>query len=63
VNYDTDTLAGATAAAGGSGALTLQLATQYANFGVTVLNIILAVGGLYLMWPKIKKVWRDRRSR
>lgn len=54
-----DTVYGALATAGGAGGLTLQMITNYANLGVTFLNILLALGGLYLLWHRIKRLHRD----
>ena len=55
-----DVILGGTNVAIGSVGLTLQLFTEYANLTVTILNILLALGGLYLM---IRKIRRDRRLR
>ena len=60
MNQDTSAALAATAA--GGAALTLQMLTNYANLGATVLNILLALGGLYLLWKKVKRSWRDDRD-
>lgn len=50
-----DTLIGGGLAAGGSAGLTVQIVTQYASLGVLLLNGALALGGLYLLWLRIRK--------
>ncbi len=59
---NTDTVAGGLATVAGSAGLTLQLVTNYANLGAIILNILLALGGLYLLWHRIKKVRREARK-
>lgn len=57
-----DTAAGIAAAVGGSGLLTLQVLTNSVNLIAAILNILLALGGLYLLWHRIKKVRRDQKD-
>jgi hypothetical protein len=47
------TLGSGIAVAGGLG-FTIQSITQWANLGVTIGNIVLVAGGIWLMWRKIK---------
>lgn len=54
-----DTVVGSVNTAIGAGGLTLQVVTGYANLAVTLLNILAALGGLYLLYRRIK---RDRRK-
>ena len=53
-----DPAAGVLAAGGGSVGLFVQAMTSYTNLGVTILNLALAILGLYLIWPKVIKRWR-----
>ena len=48
---------GATATAGGVCGITIQVVTQFASLTVMLINIALGLGGLYLMWRRIR---RDR---
>ena len=41
------------------GGFTVQALTDFASLIAVTINILLGIGGLYLMWPKI--VNRDRR--
>ncbi|MEK9752561.1 MAG: hypothetical protein VW338_05030 [Rhodospirillaceae bacterium] len=54
-----DTIAGAAATVAGSVGLTVQMVTEFASLVVVGLNILLAMGGLYLLWLRIKKARRD----
>lgn len=54
-----DTLVGAGSAIGGATGLTIQAMTEYANLTVTILNIFVALGGLYLLYRRIR---RDKRK-
>jgi hypothetical protein len=56
-----DAMAGAIATAGGATGLTIQLFTSFANLTVTLLNILLALGGLYLLFLKIRQAHRNNR--
>ena len=56
-----DTVVGLTATGLGTGGLTVQVATQYASLAVIFLNILLALGGLYLLWPRIKKAYGEKK--
>lgn len=55
MNRDTDTLIGAGMTAAGSVGLTIQVVTDYAQLAVIGLNALLALGGLYLLWTRIRK--------
>lgn len=57
-NLSHETVGKAALAVSGGG-LTVQAMTDFASLIAVSLNILLAIGGLYLMWPKI--VNRDRR--
>lgn len=45
---------GAVATAVGGTGLTVQAFTDWMGFGLMAVNLILAIGGLYLMFHKIK---------
>ena len=47
-------------AAGGLG-LTVQIVTQFASLAAVLLNVVLAAGGLYLLWLRIQKAKRDQQ--
>ena len=57
---DNGATAGAVAVAGGAGGLLVHF-LQLANLAVTVLNILLALGGLYLLFLKIRQARRNNR--
>lgn len=59
---DPDTLIGWAAAATGTGGLTIQWATNFGSLLVIALNIVLAVGGGYLLWLRIIKARHDNRN-
>lgn len=40
-----------------------QAATDAANDLILWGNVVLVVGGLYLMWPKIKRRWKESRRK
>lgn len=46
---------GATAAAVGSAGLTVQVLTDWMGLVATTLNVILALGGIFLMFHKIRR--------
>lgn len=56
---DPDTLIGATAAGTGSIGLYINIATEIASAFIVWGNALLVVGGLYLMWRRIR---RDRKN-
>ncbi len=57
-----DAVAGSVWSGVGSFMLAVQIMTGFANLGLVVINLILAVFGLFLMWPRIKKRWREIRD-
>lgn len=57
-----DTVAGAYLASTGGTMLTLQALTGFGSFLLIVVNLMLALGGLFLMWPRIVKRWREIRN-
>lgn len=54
-----DAALGKVAVAAGSAGLTLQLLTDWGGLLVIGLNILLALGGLYLLWLRALKLHRD----
>ncbi len=57
-----DAVAGGVWSGVGSFMLTVQVMTGFVNLGLVVVNLVLAVFGLFLMWPRIKKRWREIRD-
>lgn len=53
---DHDVLYGCVATASGVCGLILQVTTQFASATAAVLNVLLALGGLYLLYRKIRKI-------
>lgn len=62
MTVDQDAIVGGGMAAAGSIGLTIQLVTDFAHLGVVLINILLGLGGLYLMWPRIRKRWQESRG-
>lgn len=56
---NSDLLVGAGAAAGGSAGLVAQFLTQFGSAALVGLNLLLAAGGLYLLYLRIVKARRD----
>lgn len=56
---DPDILIGGGMVVGGGSGLTLQFATQVASLTVIALNAVIALGGLYLLWLRIKRARKD----
>lgn len=54
-----DTVVGYGATAGGSLGLTVQWLTDFGSLAVILLNILLALGGLYLLYLRAAKARRD----
>lgn len=54
-----DTVIGAGAFVGGSTGLTVQVLTSYGSLLILAVNGVLAIGGLYLLWLRIKKARRE----
>jgi len=50
-----DLIVGTTATAGGSLGLTVQMITQFSSLLAALLNIIIALGGVYLLFKRIQK--------
>lgn len=59
MNNGSDIVVGAGAVVAGGGGATLQLVTQYANLTLLFINIVIALGGLYLLWFRIRKAHKD----
>ena len=57
-----DVLFGFTATAGGSAGLFVQWMTNYGSALVIAANLLLAVGGLYLLCLRIVKARRDLQT-
>lgn len=57
-----DAILGSAMTALGSGGATYQLLSNVANLTVVILNIILALGGLYLLYLRIRKARRENRE-
>ncbi len=51
-----DTVVGAAAAAAGSAGITLQIITDYASLAVISLNLVLAIGGIYVLFLRSKAI-------
>jgi predicted exporter len=47
---------GAAAAAAGSAGITLQIITEYASLAVISLNLVLAIGGIYVLFLRSKAI-------
>jgi hypothetical protein len=56
-----DTVGKVSVAIGGGGT-TIQILTEYASFIVLTGNMLLVIGGLYLMSLKILDRWRQKRD-
>ena len=52
---DIDTWIGSTMIAGGSTGITLQVVMNYVSYGVVGANLLLALGGGYLLFLRIKR--------
>ena len=46
----------------GGGGTTVQIVTEYVSLGVLAGNMLLVIGGLYLMSSKIIDRWRKKKS-
>jgi uncharacterized protein YcfJ len=57
---DVDTITGAALAAVGSGGITLQVITEFSNLALTVVNVIIALGGAYLLYLRIRKMRHEK---
>lgn len=57
-----DALVGKAATAGGSLGLTIQWLTDFGSLIVIALNIVLALGGLYLLYLRTLKARRELRG-
>ncbi len=58
-----DAVVGYGATAGGSLGLTVQWLTDFGSLAVIVLNLLLALGGLYLLFLRTVKARRDLAAR
>jgi len=58
---DPDVLVGSAMTAAGGLGLTVQIVTQFASLAAVLLNVVLAAGGLYLLWLRIQKAKRDQQ--
>ena len=56
---DPDAVVGWVATAGGTTGLTVQLLTDFGSIALIVVNLLLALGGLYLLVLRIIKAHRD----
>ena len=59
---DLDSQIGVIAAAAGSTGLSFQVFMDFANVAVVILNIGLALGGIILLWFRIRKLVREARD-
>lgn len=50
---------GAAATLVGSAGLTVQMLTDWMGLGLMAVNLILAVGGLYLLFHKIRRLHKE----
>jgi UPF0716 family protein affecting phage T7 exclusion len=57
-----DTIAGALQVNVGTIMLAIQVATGFGNLLLIGLNLATVALGLFLMWPRIKKRWREIRE-
>ncbi len=59
MSYDSDIVVGGLAAAGGATGITFQVITNFANLTILVINLLVALGGLYLLWLRIRRQRRE----
>jgi hypothetical protein len=62
VTKDPDAVVGGVAAAAGAAGLSIQALTQGLNLAVVCINLLLGLGGLFLLWKRIRRVQRQDRS-
>lgn len=58
-----DTGVGTVATAIGSAGVTTQLATEVLSLTVVVVNLVLALGGMYLLYRRLKKMHQGEQRR
>ncbi len=58
-----DTTAGALATALGLSSSTLQWASDFISLVMLLGNLFLVAGGVYLMWPRIKKRLKEAKEK
>ena len=58
-----DLLVGGTAATAGTGGLTVQWAIGMGNLTLIAINIILALGGCYLVYLRIRQARQDQEKK
>jgi len=58
-----DTGVGTVAAAVGSAGITVQLVTEVLSLTVVVVNLLLALGGIYLLWWRLNKIHVGEKRR
>ena len=59
MNRDPDILIGVSAAAGGSAGMTIHLLADTLSLAVLGVNLVVALGGGYLLWLRIKKARKE----
>lgn len=57
-----DAVIGASATVLGWLGIVYRVATEAASDVILWGNVALVLGGVYLMWPKIRRRWRESRS-
>jgi hypothetical protein len=59
MNRDPDIVIGSIAAAGGSAGMTINLLADTLSLAVLGVNLVVALGGGYLLWLRIKKARKE----
>ena len=59
MSRDPDIAIGATAAAGGSAGMTIHLLADTLSLLVLGVNLVVALGGAYLLWLRIRKARKE----
>ena len=59
MSRDPDIAIGATAAAGGSAGMTIHLLADTLSLLVLGVNLVVALGGAYLLWLRIKRARKE----
>jgi ABC-type enterobactin transport system permease subunit len=59
MSRDPDILIGVSAAAGGSAGMTINLLADTLSLAVLGVNLVVALGGGYLLWLRIKKARKE----
>jgi hypothetical protein len=60
VTKDPDAVAGGVLAAAGATGLSIQAITQGLNLAVVCINLLLGLGGLYLLFVRIRRARRQK---